>query len=77
MCKLGFALNLNLRILYSISLFISSLNYYIRVVFLYVGLLKCALGLSETKGESPKDSCNAIPRENPVYFKGFASYVTY
>ena len=45
------------------------LNYYIRVVFLYVGLLQCALGLSRTKGESPKDSYNATPRENPVYHK--------
>ena len=46
---------------------VSQLSYYIhvRAVFLYVGLLQWALGLSRTKGESPKDSYNATPRENP------------
>ena len=37
-------------------------------MFLYVGLLQWALGLSRTKGESPKDSYNATPRENPVVY---------
>ena len=57
------------------SVLINCLNYYIRVVFLYVGLLQCALGLSRTKGESPKDSYNATPRENPA-FKGSNSVET-
>ena len=47
------------------SLFLSCLNHYFRVVFLYVGLIQWALGLSRTKGESPKDSNNATARENP------------
>ena len=70
-----------LRILYSISLFLGCLNYYIhvRVVFLYVGLLQWALGLSRTKGESPKDSYNATLRENPAVLNVKSCYneVTY
>ena len=31
-----------------------------------MGLLQFALGLSRTKGESPKDSYSTKPRENPV-----------
>ena len=31
-----------------------------------MGLSQFALGLSRTKGESPKDSYSTKPRENPV-----------
>ena len=60
-------------------MFLSCLNYYIhvRALFLYVGLLQWALGLSRTKGESPKDSYNAKPRENPglVYMARAYMYI--
>ena len=39
------------------------LNHYIELCF-YMGLLRFALGLSKFKGESPKDSYSAKPREN-------------
>ena len=33
-----------------------------------MGLLQYALGLSKFKGESPKDSYSAKPRENHAYY---------
>ena len=62
-CKVGTALNLDLKILFSFQLFISS---YEELCF-YMGLLQFALGLAWTKGESPKNSYNTKPRENPAF----------
>ena len=60
LCKLGFALNLDLRILIFISVLFSCLKHYIELCF-YMGLLQFALGLSKCKGES---SNSAKLREN-------------
>ena len=60
---------------YLFHFIVYQLSYYIRVMFLYVGLLQCALGLSRTKGESPKDFYNAKPRENPDVRSFVCSFV--
>ena len=60
--KLGFALNSNFHFSCFLVVLIIELCF-------YMGLLQFALGLSKFKGESPKDSNSAKPRENHAYMK--------
>ena len=67
MCSVGTALNLDLIFFLFSCLLVLFIN---RVVY-YMGLLQFALGLSNTKGESPRDSYSTKQRENPVYTSSF------